>query len=550
MNQPGDRFFIDPNALPGVVSGSVRNFPELVDRPAGVLPQVPDGFRVDVFAEGLGRARQIEVAPNGDVLVTRGGANDIVLLRDSNGDGVADLRSTLATGFDRPHAMEVRPDGLYVVDVGHVWRVPYTPGDLTASGPAQALTPAGALGPDSGHVMRSLAFSADGRSFFVGIGSESNLAVEPLPRATILQFDADGSDPRVYASGVRNPAALEIEPSTGRLVATVVERDAMGDELVPDFLTRIEPGGFYGWPYAYIGPNDQPNFQDNEALRAQTLVPDVLFQSHATPIGFTFYTGNQFPAEYAGDAFVALRGSWNAETPRGFMIAHVDVQNGVPQNGYEAFATGFVLNDGDPVEVYGRPTAVATGGDGSLLIGDDTGGTIYAVRWAPQGDAGPNLLIGGGGADVLLGAGGADTLMGGIGPDRLYGNQGNDLIFGERGNDTLFGGQGADTLHGGQGDDVLYGGMGNDWLFGGRGNDELTGGPGADIFAARLGMGADTVTDFNAREGDRIEILAGQTYGVDAAANGAAVIRLSSGDSLTLLGVAPSAVNDGWFVTA
>ncbi|MGQ9371116.1 PQQ-dependent sugar dehydrogenase [Azospirillum sp. ST 5-10] len=549
MDQPGDRFFIDPNNLPGIINDSVRNYSELVERPDGVLPQVPDGFQVSVFAEDLGRARQIEVAPNGDVLVTRGGADDIMLLRDSDGDGVADLRTTLADGFDTPHAMELRPDGLYVVDVGHVWRVPYTPGDLEAQGEAVALTPDGALGSDEGHTMRSLAFSADGQSFFVGIGSESNLAVEPAPRATILQFDADGSDPRIYASGVRNPAGLEVEPQTGALVATVVERDAMGDELVPDFLTRVAEGGFYGWPYAYIGANDQPGFVDDPALTARSIVPDTLFQAHSTPIGFTFYTGDQFPAEYRGDAFVALRGSWNSADPRGFMIAHVDVENGVPQNGYEAFATGFWMEGQTAPEVYGRPTAVATAADGSLLIGDDTGGTIYAVRWTPQGDAGPNALFGGSGVDTLMAGADADTVMGAAGADQLFGNQGADLLLGEQGDDLLFGGQGADTIFGGQGDDEIVGNRGSDWLFGNRGEDTLTGGPGADVFAARTGMDADTVTDFSFADGDRVGVVAGQSWSV-AGTGGDAVIRFGAGDSLTLKGVAASAVQDGWFTVA
>lgn len=538
MDTPGKRFFVDPNTLPAPQTGTqVSNNSTGVSRPAGVLPTVPAGFEVSVFADGLGSARWIEVAPNGDVLLARPGNGDVSVLRDSNGDGRADTTSTLVSGLSNPHGMAVGSDGLYVVDLNAVWRVPYTAGDLAARGPAQSLTPAGALGGTTGHTLHSLALAPDGHTLYVGVGSEGNLAEEPAPRASILQLDTGSGAMRTVATGVRNPAGLEINPSTGQLVATVVERDGMGDNLVPDFLTRVQDGGFYGWPYAYIGPHGQPGLADRRPdLVARTLTPDALFQAHSTPIGFTFYTGAQFPAEYAGDAFVALRGSWNATEPRGFMLAHVDVQNGVPVNGYDAFMTGFVLSDTPSPTVYGRPTTVATAADGSLLVGDDIGGTIYRIRYAPKGGAG---------ADVLHGAAAGDVIPGNDGDDLLYGMPGDDLLTGNGGNDTLYGGQNADTLFGGRGGDWLYGDRGADVLSGDRGDDTLTGGPGADLFRFAAGGGQDVVTDFDFAAGDRID-AGGRGWSV-ANRSGEALIVFSDADTVLLRGVQPDQVVAAWF---
>ncbi|HYG84870.1 MAG TPA: PQQ-dependent sugar dehydrogenase [Azospirillum sp.] len=518
---PGDRFFVDPLNLPPPQPGmSVNNTSVAVARPAGVLPQVPAGFEVTVFAEGLESARWIEVAPNGDVLMSRRDSGDVLMLRDVNGDGRADTRTTLIGGFTQPHGMAFGADGLYVVDLNAVWKVPYVAGDATARGPAVALTAPGALGGTDGHTLHSLALSPDGQSLFVGIGSEGNLAEEPLPRASVLQFDGTGASPRVLASGMRNPAGLEIDPATGTLYAAVVERDGLGDELVPDFLTRVQAGGFYGWPYAYIGPNPQPGFGQRPDLVASTLVPDVLFRAHSTPIGFTFYTSQQFPSDYTGDIFVALRGSWNSSVPHGFMIARVAVENGVPVNGYEAFMTGFLLSDQPPPSAYGRPTTVAVAANGTLLVGDDTGGTIYAVRYAPKGDDAGNILTGGGMGDTLSGL------------------AGNDTVHGERGNDTV---------QGGQGEDQLWGDLGGDRLSGDAGNDVLNGGAGADIFAFAAGAGADRIEDFHALEGDRIE-LSGLSYGIAMAPDGEALLTLSDGSSIQLTGIAPAGVSADWFV--
>lgn len=418
MSNPGDRFLIDPAALPEPRPNSwTNNGATVVPRPPGDLPDVPPGFAVDVFAEGLGQARWVEVAPNGDVLLARPNRGDVLLLRDADGDGRAETRVTLLSGLQQPQGMAVRPDALYVAATDAVYRVPWQVGALAPAGAPTAVTAPGALGPSTGHALRSLAFSADGGSFYVGIGSHGNLAVEPAPRASILQFNADGSGQRTLADGLRNPAGLEVDPS-GQLWTTVVERDGMGDGLVPDFLTRVTPGGFYGWPYAYIGGHPQPEFAAQRPdLVAAAITPDVLFEAHSTPIGFTFYTGTQFPESHRGDAFVALRGSWNASTPHGFMVARVDLENGVPRNGYEVFMTGFEVGTGNRPEVYGRPTTVAQAADGSLLVGDDVGGTIYRVRWQPAAGPGPDQLVLGGGDDRIAGGAGNDTIEGGGGID-------------------------------------------------------------------------------------------------------------------------------------
>lgn len=419
MSAPGDRFLFDPSNLPAPIPNSwTNNGASVVPRPADDMPDVPPGFSVEVFAEGLGSARWIEVAPNGDVLLSRWNEGDVLLLRDADGDGHADLRATLASGLHAPEGMAVQPDSLYVAASNAVYRVPWQVGATTPSGALQQVTADGALGPTTGHGLRSLAFAPDGRSFYVGIGSEGNLWTDPPPRASILQFNADGSGKRTVATGLRNPAGLEINPNTGQLWSTVVERDGQGDELVPDYLTRVQDGGFYGWPYAYIGPHPQPGFAEQRPdLVASTITPDALFEAHSTPIGFTFYTGDQFPQEYRGDAFVALRGSWNATRPHGFMVAHVDVQNGVPVNGYDAFMTGFEIGATNRPEVYGRPTTVAQAADGSLLVGDDVGGTIWRVSYKPGAGPGPDRLALGGGDDRIAGLGGDDAIDGGDGMD-------------------------------------------------------------------------------------------------------------------------------------
>ncbi|HIJ63881.1 MAG TPA: sorbosone dehydrogenase, partial [Rhodospirillaceae bacterium] len=319
--------------------------------------------------------------PNGDVFVAEPAVGRITLLRDSDGGGRADVRSTFAEGFQRPHGMAFQPGWLYVADVEAVWRIPYEPGQTVAAGQRQRVTAPGALGDGAGHWTRNLAFSADGQRFFVAIGSRGNLAEDPPPRATIQEFAADGSRQRSFAGGLRNPVGIAFRPGTDELFTVVNERDGMGDGLVPDYLTRVLDGGFYGWPYSWLG-QPQPGFADKRPdLVSRTRQPDLLLAAHSAPLGLVFYDGGQFPPEYRGNAFIALHGSWNSGRPTGYMVVRVRFANGHPDTAYQVFATGFRLNSGSPAEVWGRPVGLAVAADGSLLVADDVGQTVWRISY-------------------------------------------------------------------------------------------------------------------------------------------------------------------------
>lgn len=381
--QPGERFRIDPRDLPAPFSTpSVANPPIAVSRPNGAGLNLPPGFSATIFADRLGHARWIETAPNGDVFLAQPDNGVVTLLRDSDGDGRADINVPFAQGLRQPHGLAVRPGYLYVADVDRVWRIPYRPGDTRPAGPREAVTPAGALGDGGGHWTRNLAFSPDGSRFYVAIGSRGNLGEESEPRATVQEFRSDGSNRRTFAAGLRNPVGIAFRPGSSDLYVVVNERDGLGDGLVPDYLTRVEDGGFYGWPYAYIGPNPQPRLAERRPdLVARSLVPDVLFQSHSAPLGLAFYTGTQFPDDYRGDAFVAFHGSWNASQPTGYMIVRVPFANGRPAGHYQAFATGFAMPGPGRARVWGRPVGLAIAADGSLLAADDVGNVVWRIQY-------------------------------------------------------------------------------------------------------------------------------------------------------------------------
>jgi glucose/arabinose dehydrogenase len=278
--------------------------------------------------------------------------------------------------------LAIRAGAVYVADTRAVWRLPYRVGEKQAGGPAERVTPPGALGSGGSHWTRNIVFAPDGAHFFVAIGSAGNLAEEPAPRATVQAFAADGSNQRTFADGLRNPVGIAVRPGSDELWVVVNERDGLGDELVPDYLTRIRRGDFFGWPYAYTGTNPQPGFADRRPdLVRRSRVPDLLFRSHSAPIGLVFYTGTSFPPAYRGDAFVALRGSWNADRPRGYMVARVPFEDGRPRGYYEAFATGFWVAGTTTAQVIGRPAGLAVTGDGALLIADDTGDRVWQVRY-------------------------------------------------------------------------------------------------------------------------------------------------------------------------
>jgi glucose/arabinose dehydrogenase len=291
-----------------------------------------------------------------------------------------------------------------VADQDGIWKVPHKLGALRAGIPGQQtkasdvppeqrkptphqvgeamITRKGVFGIVQGHMNRHLAIDPKSGAMFVGVGSSGNIGVEPEVKASIQRFDADGGSQTTYAAGVRNTTALAFHPVTGELYAVVQERDGLGDRLVPDYLIRVQQGAFYGWPYAYIGPNPQPGFAHLSPDKVKaTVTPDLLFESHSSAMDIVFYDGQQFPAEYRGDAFVALKGSWNRSEPTGYKVVRVPFRDGKPQGFYENFVAGFWISGKSRAEVWGRPAALAVAKDGSLLIADDTGGTIWRIAY-------------------------------------------------------------------------------------------------------------------------------------------------------------------------
>ncbi len=384
----GRHIAISPDSLPRPgATPSVGNSPRVVPRPAGANLNVPPGFRANLFAEGLRHARNMLVAPNGDVLLAESRAGRITLLRDVDGDGRADLIENFADGLDQPHGLAIRDGHIYVGEFTRIRRLPYRSGSTRADGPAEPVTAENSLAKSrGGHWTRNIVFAPDGRGFFVSVGSRGNTAEEPEPYATIQVFAADGSQQRTFAAGLRNAIGMAIQPQTGSLWTVVNERDGLGDGLVPDYLTEVREGAFYGWPYAYIGRNPDPDYgRRRPDLVASTVVPDVLFRSHSAPISLVFYDGGMFPTDYRGDAFVTFQGSWNSANPTGYKVVRVRFKNGRPVGGYENFATGYRLGGTETAVVWGRPSGIAVAADGALLIADDSGNTIFRVSYvAPR----------------------------------------------------------------------------------------------------------------------------------------------------------------------
>lgn len=389
----GHRFEIKPDALPEPRPGeSVSNSSVTVER-ENRAPQVPAGFKVNLFAEGLAHPRQLAVLPDGGVLVAEQDTGEITWLRDADGDGVADARATVVTGMEEPYGLALRENGdLYVADSRGIFRAEGAEAVLTTeAGPGEeplqmtAMTEMGVFGEPGGHSTRSLAIDPDTGKMYSGVGSLTNVSVEEEPRATVQVFDPDGSGQRTFASGTRNPVGIGFNPTTGKLWVTVQERDGLGDRLVPDYFTEVEEGEFFGWPYRFIGSHPQPGLEAEapDGL-PEAQVPSLLLEAHSSAMDFVFYTGEQFPQEYRGDAFLALRGSWNRGEPTGYKVVHADFENGQPVGRYENFMTGFWVGGDGPAEVWGRPATIAQTPDGALLVGDDTGGTIWRVTY--EGD--------------------------------------------------------------------------------------------------------------------------------------------------------------------
>jgi glucose/arabinose dehydrogenase len=330
--------------------------------------------------------------PNGDIFVTESRANEIKVLRDSNGDGKPDQTETFTTAaLNKPFGLAFYPPGsepqfLYVANTDGVIRFPYRNGDLKARGDAEKLAAElseGGLLHGGGHWTRDITFSADGQKMYVSIGSKSNVSddEEEANRARIFEFNPDGTGQKVYAWGVRNAVGIKFRPGSNDLWMSVNERDKLGDGLVPDYISRVKPGGFYGWPWYYIGPIQDPRHEGKKPeLAEKSLVPDVLVQSHSASLNLCFYDGQQFPAEYRGDIFAAFHGSWNKKRRTGYKIVRVplDKTTGKAVGYYEDFVTGFVLPDG---KVWGRPVGVTVAKDGSLLFSEDGNDTIWRVSY-------------------------------------------------------------------------------------------------------------------------------------------------------------------------
>ncbi len=410
---PGVVRRIRPTDLPKPFASAPTASPSaIVARPAGAEPKAPPGFTVTAFAK-LDHPRQIRVAPNGDIFVAETDAGRITVLRATDGAAEPATTSAFADGLDRPFGIAffpaVNPKWVYIANNNSVVRFPYVAGDLKARGAAETIV-AKIAETTGGHSTRDVAVSADGKTILVSVGSGSNVA-DGMPkktpaetaawaadhalgaawgkedgRADVLAFYPDGSGRSVFASGIRNCVSLTLNPTTGEPWCAVNERDSLGDNLPPDYVTRVKAKAFYGWPWYYIGDNEDPRLKDQRPdLAGKITVPDVLIQPHSAPLGLTFYPARAgsaaFPASYRGDAFVALHGSWNRGKRTGYKVVRLKLTHGVPDGTYEDFLTGFVADDHG---VWGRPVGVAVAHDGTLLVTDDGGSIVWRVASAPK----------------------------------------------------------------------------------------------------------------------------------------------------------------------
>lgn len=406
-SQPGVWRKIGAGDLPKpYATKSASNSPGQVERPADAVPAVPPGFKAELVADGLSAPRDMALAPNGDVFVADISANHIVVLRMADGQAEPRTKSVFASeGLDQPYGVAFyprdNPQWVYVGNTGSVVRFPYRDGDLKASGKAETVV---SDIPTGGHGTRDIAFSPDGSTLYVTVGSASNVAegegappggvaewadAHPLGemwgeeegRAALLAFKPDGSDRHIVATGLRNCSGLAIEPNSGSPWCVVNERDGLGDDLPFDYATRVRDGSFYGWPWYYIGANQDPREPlqgQRPDLANQVTVPDVLFQAHSAPLNIAFYEGRQFPGEYTGDAFVTMHGSWNRGNRTGYKVVRLKFEDGQPTGAYEDFVTGFVIS---AQEVWGRPVGVVVAKDGSLLVSEDGSGTIWRISY-------------------------------------------------------------------------------------------------------------------------------------------------------------------------
>jgi len=373
----------EPYATKGVSNG-----PKLVPMPDGAWPKAPDGFKVERYAELQNEPREIRTAPNGDLFVSDSTAGKVEIFRGITKDGKPQQESVFATGLKNNFGIAFYPLGdnpqwIYLANTGSVIRYKYHNGDLKATGEPETVIaelPAG-----GGHWTRDLAFSKDGTKLFVSVGSRSNVDdpdTHPAEtrRANILEYTPEGKFVKIYAAGIRNPVGIAVNPTTGQLWCSVNERDMLGDNLVPDYITSVKEDGFYGWPWYYMGDHQDPRLAGTHPeLKGKVTVPDVLLQPHNASLEMTFYQGKQFPSQYYGDIFAAEHGSWNKSVRAGYEVIRVPLDDGKASGVYGDFLTGFVTDSGD---VWGRPVGVATAPDGSLMVSDDASKSIWRVSYS------------------------------------------------------------------------------------------------------------------------------------------------------------------------
>jgi glucose/arabinose dehydrogenase len=390
-------------------SASADNEVRVIRRPDGAHLNAPPGFAVQIFASGLAGPRAMRVAPNGDVFVAESRSGRISVLRPSGGAGKPNETEVFASGLNYPFGIAFfpagpNPDWIYVANTDSVIRFPYRSGDLKARDKPETVV--AQLPSARGHSTRDIAFSKDGSRMLVSVGSASNAGenlsrMEPgqreqwksshaigaawgpeQNRADVLVFDPQGQNGQVFATGIRNCVGMAVHPTTGDLWCSTNERDDLGDNTPPDYVTRVREAAFYGWPWYFIGDNEDPRLKGARPdLKHAVTVPDVLIQAHSASMQIAFNDGDQFPREYRGDGFVAEHGSWNRSKRTGYKVVRIKLDNGIPTGEYEDFVTGFVVND---QSVWGRPVGIAFMKDGSLLVSEDGNGAIWRVSYGSK----------------------------------------------------------------------------------------------------------------------------------------------------------------------
>jgi glucose/arabinose dehydrogenase len=372
---------------------SVDNGPSLIPRPQGAWPVAPKGFKVDLYAEGFTEPRLIRTAPNGDLFLADSHAGAVRVLRGVGADGKVKTTETFASGLDHPFGIAFYPSGpnpkwVYIANTTSVVRFPYKAGDLKASAAPETIVPVlpgYAQLRGGGHWTRDVAFSQDGNRMFISVGSASNVDdTDTHPgefhRADVLEYSPEGKFVKIFASGLRNCVGEAINPTTGQLWCSTNERDRLGDNLVPDYITSVKEDGFYGWPWWYMGGHQDPRLVGKHPeLKSKVITPDVILQPHFASLEMTFYTGKEFPTSYDGDGFAAEHGSWNRARRAGYEVIRIPMRNGHATGEYEDFLTGFVTPDG---QVWGRPVGVTVANDGSLFVTDDGSKSVWHITYS------------------------------------------------------------------------------------------------------------------------------------------------------------------------